>query len=251
MLYKKKKTGLMSPIKYTAMLFAAGLGTRLKPFTNNAPKALFPVNGKPLLQRNIEYLKSFGVERFVVNVHHYAEQIIAFLEENNSFEVEVVISDERGELLETGGGLLKAKDLIGEQTFLVMNTDILTDLKINELLQYHENEKPLVTLAVSDRESTRQLLFDDEMRLCGWQNLKNGEQILAQENHTQALAFSGIHVIEPHFFDKLTHRGKFSIIKPYLELMKTEKIIGFNHSGDKLLDVGKPHNAELAQKIFK
>ncbi|MBV7439972.1 nucleotidyltransferase family protein [Weeksellaceae bacterium TAE3-ERU29] len=240
----------MKSNQLTAMIFAAGLGTRLKPFTLSAPKALFPVNGKPLLQRNIEYLKGFGISRFVVNVHHFADKITEFLEQNNNFGVEILISDETNELLETGGGLLKAKDLLSNSSFLVMNSDILTDLDIHKLVDFHFENNPLVTLAVSDRESTRKLLFNQENQLCGWKDLRNNQSIIANSDFNKELAFSGIHVISPDFFDKNTFEGKFSIMKSYLELMKSEQILGFQHSA-KLLDVGKPDSAELAEKMFK
>ena len=240
----------MKSNQLTAMIFAAGLGTRLKPFTLSAPKALFPVNGKPLLQRNIEYLKSFGISRFVINVHHFADKIIEFLDQNNNFGVEILISDETDELLETGGGLLKAKDLLSGSPFLVMNSDILTNLDIHKLVDFHFEYNPLVTLAVSDRESTRKLLFNQENQLCGWKDLRNNQSIIANPDFNKELAFSGIHIISPDFFDKNTFEGKFSIMKSYLELMKSERILGFQHSA-KQLDVGKPDSAELAQELFK
>lgn len=240
----------MKPTNLKAMLFAAGLGTRLKPFTLNAPKAMFPVNGKPLLQRNIEYLKSYGIQDFIINVHHFADKILDFLEENDNFGVNIQISDEREELLETGGGLLKAKALLGDNPFLVMNSDILTDMPLDEFIAFHFEKNPLASLAVSDRKSTRKLLFNQENILCGWKDLRNGDSIIANSNYKDELAFSGIHIIAPKFFDLNTFSGKFSIMKPYLELMKTQELIGFNHTGYKLLDVGKLESVPLAEKMF-
>ena len=130
-----------------AMIFAAGLGTRLKPFTENHPKALAIVNEKPLLQRNIEYLKSFGIDEIVINVHHFADQIIEFLEENNYFGIEISISDETDQVLETGGGLMKAKQHFTEE-FLVMNVDILTDLNLTDFIKSHQENNAIVSLAV-------------------------------------------------------------------------------------------------------
>ncbi|WP_313567144.1 sugar phosphate nucleotidyltransferase, partial [Empedobacter sp.] len=144
-----------------AMIFAAGLGTRLKPFTDNHPKALAVVNGKPLLQRNIEYLKSFGINEIVINVHHFADQIIEFLEDNNYFGIEITISDETDQVLETGGGLVKAKANF-EEDFLVMNVDILTDLNLDKFIKAHQENKALVTLAVSNRNSSRKLFFNEQ-----------------------------------------------------------------------------------------
>lgn len=235
-----------------AMIFAAGLGTRLKPFTDNHPKALAVVNGKPLLQRNIEYLKSFGIEEIVINVHHFADQIIEFLEENNYFGIEITISDETDQVLETGGGLVKAKANF-EEDFLVMNVDILTDLNLADFIKAHQENKALVTLAVSDRNSSRKLFFNKQNELKGWRNLKTKEEIKAIDSldNCKDLAFSGIHVISPSLFDKITEKGKFSIMKVYMDLMQTESIIGFDHSGGILIDVGRPESVLEAEQYFK
>ena len=234
------------------MIFAAGLGTRLKPFTDNHPKALAVVNGKPLLQRNIEYLKSFGIEEIVINVHHFADQIIEFLEENNYFGIEITISDETDQVLETGGGLVKAKANF-EEDFLVMNVDILTDLNLADFIKAHQENKALVTLAVSDRNSSRKLFFNKQNELKGWRNLKTKEEIKAIDSldNCKDLAFSGIHVISPSLFDKITEKGKFSIMKVYMDLMQTESIIGFDHSGGILIDVGRPESVTEAENYFK
>ncbi|QAR31795.1 nucleotidyltransferase family protein [Ornithobacterium rhinotracheale] len=234
----------------TAMIFAAGLGTRLRPFTLTAPKALFPINGKPLLQRNIEYAQSFGIQRFVINVHHFSDQILNFLKQHDNFGAEILISDETDELLETGGGLLKAKNLLGNQDFLILNSDILTDINLKQLIDFHKKNNALASLAVSDRESTRKLLFDTQNRLCGWRDLRNNQEIIARENHSKSLAFSGVHMLSPLFFEKNTFSGKFSIMKSYLDLMTDEYILGFLHN-TKVLDVGKPEAITLAKKYFK
>ena len=235
-----------------AMIFSAGLGTRLKPFTDNHPKALAVVNGKPLLQRNIEYLKSFGINEIVINVHHFADQIIEFLEDNNYFGIEITISDETDQVLETGGGLVKAKANF-EEDFLVMNVDILTDLNLADFIKAHQKNKALVTLAVSDRNSSRKLFFNKQNELKGWRNLKTDEEIKAVDSldNCKDLAFSGIHVISPTLFDKITEKGKFSIMKVYMDLMKTESIIGFDHSGGILIDVGRPESVLEAEQYFK
>lgn len=234
------------------MIFAAGLGTRLKPFTDNHPKALAVVNGKPLLQRNIEYLKSFGIDEIVINVHHFADQIIEFLEENNYFGIEISISDETDQVLETGGGLVKAKDHF-EEDFLVMNVDILTDLNLTDFIKAHQENNALVTLAVSDRNSSRKLFFNQQNELKGWRNLKTEEEIKAVDSleNCKDLAFSGVHVINPTLFNKITEKGKFSIMKVYMDLMKTESIIGFDHSGGILIDVGRPESVIEAEQNFK
>ena len=234
-----------------ALIFAAGKGTRLKPFTDSHPKALALVNDVPLLERNIKYLQSFGVTEFVINVHHFGEQIVEFLEKNNHFGAKIDISDEKDELLETGGGLLFAqKYLENEENFLIMNADILTDLNIHELVKFHETHLPLATLAVSDRNSSRKLFFNSEMVLKGWMNKNSGETKMAEfNNNFKELAFSGIHCINSSIFDKIKRRGKFSIMEEYLDLMFENNILGFQHEA-RLIDVGRPESVIEAEKHF-
>lgn len=235
-----------------ALIFAAGKGTRLKPFTDHHPKALAKVNGVPLLERNIQYLKSFGITDFVINVHHFGDQIVDFLNKNNHFNCSIDISDESLELLETGGGLVFARKFLDfEEDFLIMNADILTDLNITELVKFHQQNDDFVTLAVSDRESSRKLLFNDEMVLRGWMNVQSGEQRLAEFNKGfKPYAFSGVHCVNPQIFNKIKRTGKFSIMEEYLDLMQTEAIHGFLHDSI-LIDVGKPHSILEAEKYFK
>ena len=234
------------------MIFAAGLGTRLKPFTDTKPKALAVVNGKTLLERNIEYLKGYGFNQFVINVHHFPEQIKAFLKEKKNFGVEISISDETEALLETGGGLKKASPYLkGTTPFLLMNVDILTNLRIDKLLAFHQSNQALATLAVSQRNTSRYFLFNAKNTLCGWKNVKTQEEkIVKQEAGLIPKAFSGIHIIEPGIFDLITQQGKFSIIDVYLQLCAKQTIIGFDHSTDILLDVGKPGSIKEAEKLF-
>ena len=235
-----------------ALIFAAGKGTRLKPFTDSHPKALALVNDVPLLERNIKYLQNFGVTEFVINVHHFGEQIVEFLEKNNHFGAKIDISYEKDELLETGGGLLFAqKYLENEENFLIMNADILTDLNIHELVKFHETHLPLATLAVSDRNSSRKLFFNSEMVLKGWMNKNSGETKMAEfNNEFKELAFSGIHCINSSIFDKIKRRGKFSIMEEYLDLMFENEILGFQHEA-RLIDVGRPESVIEAEKYFK
>ena len=235
-----------------ALIFAAGKGTRLKPFTDHHPKALALVNGVPLLERNIKYLQGFGINDFVINVHHFGEQIIAFLKKNNYFGGKIKFSDEKYELLETGGGLVFARKLLdlGED-FLIMNADILTDLDLNSFIKFHQGKNDFATLAVSDRKSSRKLLFNSEMVLRGWLNVESGEQRLAEFNKGfKPLAFSGIHCINPRIFNKIKRTGKFSIMEEYLDLMHTEEIHGFEHQAH-IIDVGRPESVLAAEKIFK
>lgn len=235
-----------------ALIFAAGKGTRLKPFTDHHPKAMAKVNGIPLLERNIKYLQSFGINDFVINVHHFGQQIVDFLKENNNFNAKIEISDEHAELLETGGGLVFARRFLdfGED-FLIMNADILTDMNITEFVNYHQKNKDFATLAVSDRNSSRKLLFNEDMILRGWMNVQSGEQRLAEFNKGfKTLAFSGIHCINPEIFNKIKRTGKFSIMEEYLDLMLTEKIHGYEHDAQ-LVDVGRPESVLEAEQIFK
>lgn len=236
-----------------AMIFAAGLGTRLKPWTDQHPKALAPVNGKPLLQRNIEYLKSFGIQHFIINVHHFASQVINFLESNNDFGCHITISHEEGEPLETGGGLKKAGWFLQDSNpFLLMNADILTNLDVARMLNFHQQQQALATLAVSDRVTSRNFLFDTKQRLCGWKNNSTGEERIAIKNDSLSpRAFNGIHIINPAIFPLLSEEGKFSIVEVYLRLAVTQHIAGYDHSGDLFVDVGKPESIEKAERLFK
>ena len=235
-----------------ALLFAAGLGTRLKPFTEKHPKALASIIGVPLLERNIKYLQSFGINDFVINIHHFGGQILAFLAENDNFGANIQISNESDELLETGGGLLFAKPYLeNEDSFLVMNVDILTDLNITNFIRHHQAKDKLVTLAVSDRESSRKLMFNDKMFLKGWKNLlTNEKKVVGGIFRLRELAFSGVHCIKSEFFSKITRTGKFSIMDEYMDLMKEDIIIGYQHNAN-LIDVGRPESITEAEKLFR
>ena len=232
------------------MILAAGLGTRLKPFTESHPKALLPINGKTLLQRNVEYLQLFNVKDVIVNVHHFAMQIVDALQQNNGWGSSVTISDETDLVLETGGGLKKAGQYLqtSSEPFVLMNADILTDLYIDELKNLHEESGAIATLAVTNRSTSRYLLFDDDNFLCGWLNEKTGEQ---KGKKGIKKAFSGIHIISPDIFKHITEEGKFSLIDLYLRLAAEGfKINCYDHSKGKLLDVGKPESIAIAEKMF-
>jgi N-acetyl-alpha-D-muramate 1-phosphate uridylyltransferase len=236
----------------TAMIFAAGLGTRFKPWTDKHPKALAIVNGKSLLQRNIEYLQQYGIKDVVVNVHHFADQIINAVEENNGWGSNVIISDEAIEVLETGGGLLKAKDLlIGNEPFITLNADFLTDLNIHNLIRFHKEKKALISFGITTRKSSRNFLFDEDNRLCGWANSSTGEQrISINKPNLKPMAYSCVVVFEPTIFDLIPQRGKFSLVDTYLSLAAEYPIYGYDHTGDKLVDVGKPESVAIAEKLF-
>ena len=237
-----------------AMILAAGLGTRLKPFTNNHPKALAVVNNKTLLQRNIEYLAGYGFNDIIVNVHHFAEQIIDVVEMNKGFGSKVTISDETDAVLETGGGIKKAEWFLGNNCspFVVMNVDILTDLDLGKMLSCHDKNNPLATLAVSERETSRYFLFDEKNVLCGWKNIKSGEEKISKNAtlHIQK-AFSGIQIISPEIFPLIKQTGKFSMVDVYLDLAKDYSILGFEHSSSKFVDAGKPESILKAEELFK
>jgi N-acetyl-alpha-D-muramate 1-phosphate uridylyltransferase len=235
-----------------AMILAAGLGSRLKPWTDHHPKALAIVNGKSLLQRNIEYLQQFGIKDVVVNVHHFASQIAYAITNNNGWGGTITISDETNEVLETGGGLVKAKELLqGTENFVLMNVDMLTDLDLNKMIAQHEASQAMATLAITDRNSSRVFLWNDANELCGWRNILNGdEKIMKPNQELHSNAFSGFHIIHNSIFDFITQRGKFGMVDVYLDLCEKHKIIGFDHSGGKLLDVGKPESIAQAEAIF-
>ena len=235
-----------------AIIFSAGLGTRFKPWTDSHPKALALVNGKSLLQRNIEYLQQYGVKDVVVNVHHFPEQIIEAIKKNNGWRSNIVISDETDELLETGGGLMKAKQFLdGDKPFISLNVDILTNLNLNKLMAFHQQHKPLVTFGVTNRKSSRVLLFDEDSRLCGWKNLQTGEtKIAIDKPNLKEMAYSCVVIYEPEIFSLIKQEGKFSIMDSYLDLAAGHVILGYDHSGDKLVDVGKPESVAIAEKLF-
>ena len=234
------------------MIFAAGLGTRLRPFTDHHPKALAQVNNKSLLQRNIEYLRSAGVSEIIINVHHFAGQITGFLEANDNFGCKILISRETEELLETGGGLKKASWFFNDgQPFLVMNVDILTNLNIPAFKKFHKLHDPLVSLAVTDRASSRNFLFNGEGQLCGWKNsMSRQERISLPSEDYISKAFSGIQMINPRIFPLIEEQGKFSLVDLYLRLAGNHPILAYDHSGDILVDVGKPEMILLAEKQF-
>lgn len=233
------------------MILAAGLGTRLKPWTDTHPKALAVVRGKTLLERQIRYLQKYGIFEVVVNVHHFAGQIIQEVEENDGWGSTVFISNEVDEAMETGGGLKYASHLLQDSNPVVlMNVDILTDLDLSEMIRFHQAKKGVATLAVSDRTTSRYFLFDNDNRLCGWTNAKTGVKRIAREVSPLARkAFSGIHIIDRKLFSLLPAEAKFSMVDVYLVIADSHPVYGFDHSGGVFLDVGKPEALELAQQM--
>ena len=238
------------------MIFAAGLGTRLKPLTDTMPKALVPISGKPLLQHIIEKLKTSGFDEIIINVHHFAEQIIDFVRANNNFGIHVEFSDERSTLLDTGGGIKKAAHFFNDgKPFLIHNVDILSDMNLHELHASHQKSGALATLLVSVRETSRYLLFDDENRLRGWINKQTGELKSPFPNFNPSkcreLAFSGIHVLSPailHYMNDFP--DKFSIIDFYLSVCDKTYIQAYVPKNISLLDVGKIDSLDEAERFF-
>ena len=236
-----------------AMILAAGLGTRLKPFTDTRPKALAEVNGKTLLQRNIEYLKGFDIGDIIVNIHHFADDIEGYLTENHGFGLNIVCSDERDAVLETGGGLKRAAPFFaGEDAFVVMNADVLTDLDLGAMVAAHAESGAWATLAVTDRASSRRLLFDESGLLYGWENRETGEQRMARPIAGGGVgwAFSGVQVVSQALLQDIPFEGKFSLIDLYLYHAVQHPIGAFNHSGSLFIDVGRLESLARAATLF-
>lgn len=237
-----------------AMVFAAGLGTRLRPLTDDRPKALVEVGGRTMLSRVIGRLKDAGVDEIVVNVHHFPDMIIDYLDANDNFGVTIHVSDERGELLDTGGGILKARRwLDGDEPFIVHNADILTDFDLGAMLGVHKASNALATLLVAERTTSRYILFDNDMRMCGWANVKTGETRPAGvdvEDYTP-LAFGGVHVISPAIFpllERYSTERKFSIMPFYIDSCGDESIQGYTPSAAySWHDIGSPAKLAAAE----
>lgn len=248
-----------------AMVFAAGLGTRLKPFTDYHPKALAEVCGKPMLGRVIEKLKDAGVDEIVVNVHHFADQIVEYIGKNDNFGITIHISDETDKLLDTGGGILAARDYFeGAEPFIVHNADILTDFDLHSMYDFAVSSGLTATLLVSDRKTKRYLLFDrDDMRMHGWTNIETGEVRPAGLQLQQTFvkrAFGGVHIISPDLFPALEAYAKdidsysipkFSITDFYIAACGDMTISGYEPAGPyRWHDIGKPESLAEAQTIF-
>ncbi len=233
-----------------AMVFAAGLGTRLRPLTNDRPKALVEIGGSTLLEITLRRLRSFGVTDAIVNVHHFADMVTDYLR-SRDFGIRIEISRE-DVLLDTGGGLKKAAwfflDDGSEEPFIVHNVDVLSAIDLRSMLAYHREHGALATLAVQQRPTSRYLLFDDRLQLCGRRSGENGkEEIVRNSAVRQALAFSGIHVISPRLLTSLTEDGVFSIIPVYLRLAAAERIVGMRNDGVYWRDLGKLEHIAQAE----
>jgi mannose-1-phosphate guanylyltransferase len=241
-----------------AMILAAGLGTRLRPLTNDRPKALVEIAGRTLLEISLTRLHDFGIREVVVNVHHFADLVIAYLKANDNFGMRIEVSRE-DTLLDTGGGLKKAAWFFLEdsglidQPFILHNVDVVSTIDLRRMVQFHTEHRALATMAVQDRETSRYLLFDEHLQLCGRQAGRDGEAELVRTSpRTEALAFSGIHVISPRLLDIMTEAGAFSIISTYLRLAaQGERVLAFRANEYYWRDLGRPENVAQAEKDLK
>ncbi len=239
-----------------AMILAAGLGTRLRPLTDDRPKALVEVAGRTLLEITLSRLREFGLREVIVNVHHFADLVIDYLKRNNNFGMRIEISRE-DVLLDTGGGLKKAawfflEESHADEPFLLHNVDVLSTIDFRRMAEFHKESRALATLAVQDRETSRYLLFDEQQQLCGRRAGRDQEpEIVRPSKETQALAFSGVHVISPRLLPMMAEDGVFSIIHSYLRLAgQGEKILAFRADEFYWRDLGKPENvAQAAQDV--
>jgi|CZKD01.1.fsa_nt_gi mannose-1-phosphate guanylyltransferase len=240
-----------------AMILAAGLGTRLRPLTDDRPKALVEVAGHTLLEITLRRLQQFGIREVIVNVHHFAEMVVDYLKKNDDFGMRIEISRE-DVLLDTGGGLKKAawfflEEGHAEEPFLLHNVDVLSTIDFRRLAEFHKQNQALATLAVQERETSRYLLFDEQQRLCGRRAGPNQElEIVRPSKEKQALAFSGVHVISPRLLPMMAEDGVFSIINSYLRLAgEGERILAFRADDFYWRDLGKPENVAAAADDVK
>jgi NDP-sugar pyrophosphorylase family protein len=243
-----------------AMILAAGLGTRLRPLTNDRPKALVEVAGRTLLEMTLSRLRTFGVGEVIINVHYFADMIVDYLKKNDNFGMRIEISREEA-LLDTGGGLKKAAYFFlndasrGDEPFILHNVDVISTIDLGRMVKFHREHQALATLAVQDRETSRYLLFDQQLQLCGRLSGHDQQAEFVRSNeqiHAQALAFSGIHVISPRIFSLMTEEGAFSIIPSYLRLAgQGEKIVAFRADEYYWRDLGRPENVAQAEHDLK
>jgi len=234
------------------MILAAGLGTRLRPLTDNRPKALVQIAGHTLLEITLSRLRTFGIREVIINVHHYADMIIEYLKRNDDFGMHIVVSREQV-LLDTGGGLKKAAYFFledsnsAEQAFILHNVDVISTIDFRRMVQFHTENRALATLAVQDRKTSRYLLFDEQLQLCGRRSGSEEAELVRSSQQVRALAFSGVHVISLRLFQMMTEEGAFSIITSYLHLAaQGEQILAFRADDYHWRDVGKPDNVVQA-----
>ncbi len=236
-----------------AMILAAGLGTRLRPLTKNVPKALVEINGSPILEIIILQLKSYGFSDIIINIHHHYNQVIDFLRANDNFGVNIQISDEKDKILDTGGGIKKASWFLNDiKPFLVHNVDVISDINLKDMYDFHCKRHPLATLAVKDKDSSRSLVFDHSYRLFGWENSSTGESRIVsalEKSDKTNIGFCGIHVIDPEIFQHMNSNDKFSIITTYMNVSLEHPIIGYPVEQNLWMDIGSFEKLEHAQTI--
>lgn len=238
-----------------AMILAAGLGTRLRPLTNDRPKALVEVGRRTLLEITIARLRTFGVSKVIVNVHHFADMVVEYLKKNDNFGMRIDVSREE-ELLDTGGGLKKAAWFFLEESaerdepFILHNVDVISTIDLGRMAQFHNEHRALATLAVQERETSRYLLFNERMELCGRRAGRDGSpELIRVGQQVEALAFSGVHVISPRILSMMTEDKAFSIIATYLRMAaQGENILGFRADEYYWRDLGRPENIERAEQ---
>lgn len=235
------------------MILAAGLGTRLRPLTENRPKALVEVGGRTLLEITLARLRSFGITDVIVNAHHFAGMVREYLERNKNFGMNVALSDEEM-LLDTGGGLKKAAYFFlehsasSEEPFLLHNVDVISTIDLERILRFHNEHSALATLAVQERKTSRYLLFQEDSELCGRRSASDSSiELVRPSRNVRALAFCGIHIISPRFPSMMTEEGAFSIITSYLRLAALgQKVMGFRADEYYWRDLGTPENVARA-----
>ena len=233
-----------------AMIFAAGLGTRLRPLTNDRPKALVEFKGRPLLEHTIEKLRTADVNHVIVNVHHFADKVIDFLNSKN-FGVKISISDERDELLDTGGGLRKAAQLLGNEPFFIHNVDILSDIDLSKMMKNHIKSDAIATVAVRKSDADRYFVQNNENQLCGWGNNTTGEKIISRTvDVLEKVAFTGIHIVSGKLFEYIKPEGAVSIIDAYLKAAEKENILCYSSDNNKWIDVGTPEALKQGELLF-
>ncbi|MFN8209280.1 MAG: nucleotidyltransferase family protein [Bacteroidales bacterium] len=234
-----------------AMVFAAGYGTRLKPLTDKLPKALVPLLGKPMIGWVIDRLKLAGVDEIIINVHYLADQLEAYCREMNNFGIRICFSDERERILDTGGGLCQASWFFDDgQPFFVYNTDVISSVDLNELLETHRRSGNLATLAVKHRPASRNLIVDKQDHLAGWRDNRTGEEIWVNKPVPQGdmVAFSGIQVINPEIFGFIVEKGVFPLIPLYLRLAKDHAVGVVRHDQDLWFDLGNSKSLREAEE---
>lgn len=234
-----------------AMIFAAGLGTRLRPLTNDRPKALVEVKGTPLLEITIKRLIHFGVREIIINVHHFADKIQQFLKENNDFDIRIVTSHEVEQPLETGGGLKKAAWFFDDgKPFFICNADILSDIDLNKMYAAHSKTDAIATFAIQKRDTSRYMLHDTEGVLCGWMNTKTKTIKMGRFAPEQGMySFSCFHIVNPEIFKTMPDESFFTIIDWYLRICNEHTIMGYRHDDDIWCDIGKPETLLEAEGI--